>query len=72
MRAGFTLDEVAFEALFMAYDPTRRGALDMSEFLAATFFMKAASGMFHVFDHARAGAINLDFNQFIYACSFVR
>lgn len=44
----------------------------MAEFIALTFFLKAASGMFHVFDYQRAGSITLDFNQFVYACTFCR
>ena len=69
---GFSLDGAAFNALFLAYDPTRRQALDMAEFLGVQLFLKAASGMFHVFDYQRAGCISLDFNQFIYACTFCR
>jgi hypothetical protein len=72
LRAGFALDDVAFEALLVAYDPTHRGSLDMAEFVALTFFMKAASGMFHVFDEHRAGSVTLNFNQFVYACTFCR
>ena len=70
--AGFTLDEAAFNALFLAYDPTRRQALDMAEFLGVQLFLKAASGMFHVFDYTRAGIISLDFNQLVYAATFCR
>lgn len=44
----------------------------MAEYLALTFFLKAASGMFHVFDHRKSGTISLDFNQFVYACTFCR
>lgn len=70
--AGFALDEEVFSALFVAYDPQRRKALDLTEFLGVQLFLKAASGMFHVFDYQRSGCISLDFNQFIYACTFCR
>jgi Ca2+-binding EF-hand superfamily protein len=71
-HVGFSLDPTAFRALFRAYDATRQDSLDMAEFIALSFFLKAASGMFHVFDYQRVGSITLDFNQFVYACTFCR
>jgi EF-hand domain len=70
--AGFALDEHAFDALFAAYDPVQRAALDLAEFLGLLLFVRAASGVFAAFDPARHNSVTLNFNQFVYAASHTR
>jgi Ca2+-binding EF-hand superfamily protein len=70
--AGFHLDQHAFNALFMAYDPDRSNSLGIAEFIAMTIFLRQSATMFQAFDQQRSGRISLDFNQFIYAAAHCR
>ena len=68
--AGLSFDEGALDVVFSTFDTSRRGALDLTEFLALVLFIKRASGIFHVFDQAQRGSVLLDWSQFIYAAAF--
>ena len=55
-----------------AFDPDRNGQLGLAEFIAMTLFLKSCAATFAAFDTQNTGRIQLDFNQFIYACGNVR
>lgn len=72
MSAGFKLDQPAFYAMLKSFDPDRNGQLGLPEFIAMTLFLRSATATFQAFDQQRTGRINLDYNQFIYACANTR
>ena len=39
-QTGYQLDRPALQAVFARFDPTRRGALGLAEFLALTLFLR--------------------------------
>jgi hypothetical protein len=46
--AGYSLDKAAVRAVFARFDPSRRGALGLAEFLALTLFLRSATATFCV------------------------
>lgn len=69
---GFQLDDPAFDAVFASFDPARNSFLRLEDFIAMASFLTASRNMFHAFDFARNGRIQLDFSQFVYASSHLR
>eukprot|EP00882_Tetradesmus_deserticola_P017492 GHRQ01018736.1.p1 GENE.GHRQ01018736.1~~GHRQ01018736.1.p1 ORF type:complete len:115 (+),score=46.06 GHRQ01018736.1:929-1273(+) len=67
-HAGYKLDPPALKVVFNRFDPSRSGALQLTEFLALTLFMRSATATFNAFDSNHAGTISVNFNQFLY-CS---
>ena len=70
--AGFRLDQHAFEALFTAFDPDKSQGLSLTEYMGMTCFLQMSTHMFSGFDPQRSGRIQLDFNQWVYACANCR
>ena len=66
---GYQLDRPALQAVFTRFDPARRGALGLAEFLALTLFLRSSTATFNAFDRDRTGAIKLSFNQFLCAAA---
>ncbi|GBG00110.1 hypothetical protein Rsub_12851 [Raphidocelis subcapitata] len=66
---GYQLDRPALQAVFTRFDPARRGALGLAEFLALTLFLRSSTATFNAFDRDRTGAIKLSFNQFLFAAA---
>jgi hypothetical protein len=64
---GYELDRPALAAVFARFDPLRRGALGLAEFLAMTLFLRSATATFNAFDKDRKGVIALTFPQFLFA-----
>lgn len=68
-HAGYKLDTPALRVVLTRFDPCRNGALQLTEFLALTLFMRSATATFNAFDASRAGTINLNFDQFLYCAA---
>lgn len=68
-HAGYQLDKPALQAVFARFDPTRRGALGLAEFLALTLFLRSSTATFNAFDPERSGTVALSFDQFLFACA---
>ncbi|KIZ04000.1 hypothetical protein MNEG_3963 [Monoraphidium neglectum] len=46
-HAGYQLDRPALQAVFQRFDPSRSGALGLTEFLALTLFLRSATATFN-------------------------
>ncbi|KIZ04938.1 Peflin [Monoraphidium neglectum] len=68
-HAGYQLDQTALQAVFSRFDPTRSGALGLTEFLALTLFLRSSTATFNAFDSDRSGTVSLSFDQFLFACA---
>lgn len=69
--AGFNLDTPAMNAMINKFDPDNSGSLSLDEYIRACLFLQTAARTFGAFDPYRQGNVNLNFNQFVYACSHV-
>ena len=67
--AGFNLDEASFHAAFNAYDPDGDNKLSMTEFVGLCAFLTLCLNTFTSFDTNNRRKVELDFCQFVYACS---
>ncbi|GFR40610.1 hypothetical protein Agub_g1191 [Astrephomene gubernaculifera] len=70
-RMGFTLDPTALQAVLRRFDKANTGMLDVTEFLHACLFLRTAARAFQAFDTGRTGRVELNFNQFCYAASYL-
>eukprot|EP00877_Chromochloris_zofingiensis_P008385 jgi/Chrzof1/37/Cz01g01070.t1 len=70
-QAGFNLDTPAMNAMINKFDPDNSGSLSLDEYIRACLFLQTAARTFGAFDPYRQGNVNLNFNQFVYACSHV-
>lgn len=66
-HAGYQLDKPALQAVFQRFDPLRRGAMGLAEFLALTLFLRSSTATYNAFDPNRTGTITLTYNQFLFA-----
>lgn len=57
LPTGYKLDTPALRVVLTRFDPCRNGALQLTEFLALTLFMRSATATFNAFDASRAGTI---------------
>ena len=53
--------------MFNAFDPQRKGALKLGDFVSMILFLKSCNRIFKAFDPQGCGQVVLDFQQFIYA-----
>lgn len=70
-RMGFSVDATASQAMLMRHDPDMRGQFGRDEWLKMCLFMRTAQRAFAAFDTARAGRVEMAFNQFVYAAAHV-
>lgn len=68
-RAGFMIDGPALKAVFSRFDPLRTDGLDRIQFMELTLFLRSATATFNSFNPSSSGCIQLNFNQFLYACA---
>ncbi|KAG6557525.1 hypothetical protein Mapa_000799 [Marchantia paleacea] len=71
-QAGFSLDQPAFYSVCQSFDKERSGHFRLDNYMSMCIFLKSARNLFTSFDIARAGAVTLDFNQFVYCASNLR
>lgn len=68
-RAGFIIDRPALQVIFCRFDPLRTGGLDRIQFMELTLFLRSATATFNSFSPQPSGVVQLNFNQFLYACA---
>ncbi|OAE23413.1 hypothetical protein AXG93_961s1070 [Marchantia polymorpha subsp. ruderalis] len=71
-QAGFSLDQPAFYCACQSFDKERRGHFRLDNYMSLCIFLKSARNLFTSFDTSRAGAVTLDFNQFVYCAANMR
>ncbi|GAX72750.1 hypothetical protein CEUSTIGMA_g206.t1 [Chlamydomonas eustigma] len=70
-HAGFSMDPPVVQAMFKRHDPDNSSSLSLDEYIRMCLFLQSCVRTFGAFDSQRAGKINLDFNQFVYATSHI-
>ncbi|KAG2444090.1 hypothetical protein HYH02_009032 [Chlamydomonas schloesseri] len=70
-RLGYTLDPHALNAVLLRHDTDVSGTFARDDFLRISLFLHTARRGFTAFDTQRSGKIELNFNQLVYAASYL-
>lgn len=68
-QCGYRLDQHAFHAACVAYDPDKNASMSMTEFSGMCAYLQLAQNTFAAFDQQRQGQITIDLNKFVYMAS---
>jgi hypothetical protein len=69
---GPPLDPPALAAAVKAFDPDRKGAVGLTEFIGLALFVKGSGAAFRAFDAGGTGSVSLTYDQFVYAAAACR
>ncbi|EER95572.1 hypothetical protein BDA96_01G552100 [Sorghum bicolor] len=72
IKLGFSLDSPAFYTVCESFDKSKKGMIQLDEFISLCIFVQSARNLFNSFDTSKQGRVTLDFNQFVYCTANCR
>ncbi|XP_066359453.1 uncharacterized protein [Miscanthus floridulus] len=72
IKLGFSLDSPAFYTVCESFDKSKKGMIQLDEFISLCIFVQSALNLFNSFDTSKQGRVTFDFNQFVYCTANCR